>query len=319
MRVLEPPRQTDVADFALPTSYRIFPHEIDLEIPGFSVGQPRRSKALATEKTTCDAWYTGFVDQIVAARSRSFLPVCRMSDGEYLFALGHQPPDVRRHKAVRLVLRGLHLYQSIKLLGGFCTATGRYYAGQYRRHEVRSAQQQFAAGTRRISQDGILALHLSYGATAFQEHYFPALSRWLQRHRIALSHRNYVPFHFVYGALTGPRRNELLHGRVLVVNCATGAKRAQIIATLQREGATEVHWCTISDRRALFDRIDMTPFIGKVDIAFVGAGIGKIGILNQMAPLKVPCIDAGFVIETWANPECAAERPYCLPTPPGQK
>jgi len=75
----------------------------------------------------------------------------------------------------------------------------------------------------------------------------------------------------------------------------------------------EVHWCSISSSRSLFDRIDISGYIGRVDIAVVGAGVGKPNILVQLEPLQVPCIDAGFVFEVWANPENKWKRAWCVP------
>ena len=46
-------------------------------------------------------------------------------------------------------------------------------------------------------------------------------------------------------------------------------------------------------------------------MALVGAGIGKSNILVQMESLNVPCIDAGFVFEVWANPENKWNRAVC--------
>ena len=61
----------------------------------------------------------------------------------------------------------------------------------------------------------------------------------------------------------------------------------------------------------MFDIINVQPYVGKVDLAFVGAGIAKPHILLQMRDLNVPCIDAGFVFEVWANPENKWKRPFC--------
>ena len=164
-----------------------------------------------------------------------------------------------------------------------------------------------------IGKKGILALHLSYGEVPFQEHYFPALGRWLKENHIMLIDENYFPFYFVYAALTGPRRGELLKGRrVLVVNGASGEKRQKIEAGLRREGVAELLWHTFSLDRSLYDRLILDPYIGKIDLAIVGAGIGKPNILTQMEPLNVPCIDAGYVFEVWADPENRWKRAFCV-------
>ena len=120
------------------------------------------------------------------------------------------------------------------------------------------------------------------------------------------------PFYFVYALLTGPRRGELLKGRsVLVVNGAQWNDKRKIIAGLMREGVAKVLWCSISLKRSLYDSIDVAPFCGKVDLALVGAGIGKMSIFLQMEELKVPCIDAGYVFEVWKDPNNKWKRVIC--------
>ncbi|HET6343522.1 MAG TPA: hypothetical protein VFH51_01265, partial [Myxococcota bacterium] len=245
---------------------------------------------------------------------RSFLPVARMSDGEFMFALGPQPPDMRLPRLARSASRCLQLWTHAARRGTFRAHTqGRYHSGEYSRREWRTLRTGFADDVRALSERGIIAWHLTFSPRPFQEHYFPALRAWWGTHDIQVTNRNYVPFYFVYAALTGTRRRELLSGRLLVVNSAAGSKRQRIEARLSAEGATRVHWLPISERRSLLDDVDVSPYMGKVDLALVGAGIGKARVMRQMASLGVPCLDAGFVFEVWDDPRRAAERPYCNP------
>ena len=303
----------------LPAPYRILPHTLPFDIPGFSRDNHPSNRVLALQpEPPCALWYGRFIDRLVQARGRQHLPVYRMGDGEFRFVLGVQPPDLRRPTWARWGVAGVDLGMRLWHRGNFAALTvGRYHSGAYSRREWRALTERVASDVHRISTQGILALHLSYGRTPWQEQYFPALATWLAAHGMQLTLDNYVPFYFVYAALTGPRAAELLGGRVLVVNCAVGSKRERIIDGLHRAGAAQVLWCGISERRALYDRIDVRPYAQRVDVALVGAGIGKSNILAQMRPLQVPCIDAGFVFEVWADPSSAAERPYCSPDAAG--
>jgi len=131
---------------------------------------------------------------------------------------------------------------------------------------------------------------------------------------VNLSMQNYAPFYFVYALLRGPWKARVFHGRrVLAVHGATGEKRTRILAGLEREGVSEVHWLAISAERSLFDQIDCLPWRGRIDLCVVGAGIGKPNILLQLRELQVPCIDAGYVFEVWANPVTALSRAYMTP------
>ena len=51
----------------------------------------------------------------------------------------------------------------------------------------------------------------------------------------------------------------------------------------------------------------------KPDICLLGAGVGKAALFSQLEPLGIPCIDAGFAFEVWADPEQQWHRPYMVP------
>ncbi len=311
-KILEP-------ELELPKKYReplrkIFPVDIDFDIPGYeNLYKSNKNKSLALEMRDCKEWYNEFVDKCISACGREFLPIYRMSDGEFLFILGEQPLDIRWSFKQKLKIKLGLIKEKILLGGGLGPFTqGHYHSGKYSAKEWKIARVNLPDQIRKISENGILALHLNYDKTPFAERYFPALGRWLHEHNVRINHNNYFPFYFVYAMLTGPRRGDLLKDRrILVVNGAEANKRQQIIDGLKREGVAEVLWYPISLQRSLYDSIDMTPFIGKVDLALVGAGIGKSNILVQMKLLKVPCIDAGFVFEIWANPENKWNRAVC--------
>ena len=309
-------KNSNIQKVILPREYSILPESIDFIIPGFKRCYAPGDKTLTLSHRNCTQWYNEFVDRLVAACGCEFLPVCRMSDGEFKFALGNQPPSKRLPLGLRVKRRFLGVVERLAVeVKGFQAATGNLYSsGNYTKDEWFKKRKQYAEMLCEIGKKGILALHLSYGEVPFQEHYFPALGHRLKENHIMLTDENYFPFYFVYAALTGPRRGELLKGRrVLIVNGASGEKRQKIEAGLRHEGVAEVLWHMISLDRSLYDRLDLDPYIGKIDLAIVGAGIGKPNILTQMGPLKVPCIDAGYVFEVWADPNSKWERAFCSP------
>jgi len=299
----------------LPPQYHILPASIDFLVPDFHRFCAPGSKTLALRQRDCEEWFNEFADRVTAACGQSYLPVCRMSDGEYRFIVGDQPPDVRLPRLTRMRQWLGLITRPLRRKGKFqAWSAGHYHSGEYSRQEWQQMRFQYAAWMRQISQKGILALHLTYGATPFQENYHPAVARWLKEHNITLTDENYYPFYFVYALLTGPRRQKLFTGRrVLVVNGAQGEKRQQIEAGLWREGVTALHWLPISPKRSMFDRLEIDSFRGQVDLAVVGAGVGKPNVLLQLEPLQVPCIDAGFVFEVWANPQNKWKRAMCVP------
>jgi hypothetical protein len=302
----------------LPLRYRILPEVIDLQLAGFKSLNRYKLRSFAPIPIDSDQWFNHLVDRVEAAIGKSFLPICRMSDGEYRFVLGIQPPIPQWNLLyITQVLRWA--FARIKprrffIAGGQNGDRHLYSSGRYSLHELPEIRAAYAKEMNSVATTGILALDLSFSSTPFQEHYFQVLGRWLKSVRINLTIDNYVPFYFVYALLVGPQRGRILHGRrVLVVHCAEGGKRRAIEAALQREGVREILWHQISRTRSLFDTIKVNQFVDCVDLCIFGAGIGKPAILRQLLPLGVPCIDAGCVFETWANPEVTSGRIFTKP------
>ncbi|MFZ2448255.1 MAG: hypothetical protein WAW37_18000 [Syntrophobacteraceae bacterium] len=233
--------------------------------------------------------------------------------------MGEQKPDSSFPLSIRIkhqIKRILKLTPSKRVFGGQ-TPDGKrlYVSGTYSEEEMSQIRSEYTWHLREISEHGVLALHLTHGTPRpFQQHFFPALGKWLDDNEFSLTFSNYVPFYFVYALLRGKRKAEILDGRrALVVHGARGHKKDVIIRSLREEGVREIFWAAISESRSWFDNPDPEPYIGRVDLCLVGAGVGKPRVLNNLAVLNVPCIDAGYVFEVWADPAVAPYRPFILP------
>lgn len=300
----------------LPPPYRILPHAIPFRVPDFRKHASPTDWALAPEGCDCEAWFGSFVDRVAAAIGREFLPVCRMSDGEFLFLFGQQPPSLRLSPRLRLAQRVRRMLGGIRHIGrGFqpTTAPG-VSSGEFSRKEWLEYRPLLTRRYLDALDKGVLGIHLSYGERPFQEHYFPAVRRWLDDAGRRLTLRNYIPFYCVYALLRGPRMRRLAAGRrLLVVHSAIGDKRAAITAALREIGFRTVEWLTISPTRSFAESLDLALIAEAPDLCLIGAGIGKAGILAQLEPLKVPCIDAGYAFEAWADRDRQWDRPYMTP------
>jgi hypothetical protein len=304
------------AQDVLPDAYRILPVSVPFRVPGFESHYHHGERVLAPAVIRPEEWFQDFVARLEAALGQQYLPICRMSDGEFRFAVGDQPPDLRSSAVIRRSWRLRRLVRQLVRGREFRAATRPgVSSGHFSADEWSEAHASYGALMGAIASQGILAMHLSYGSIApFQEHYFPALARWLGANGIEITMQNYVPFYFVYAAFAGPSRHRLLKGRrLLLVHSARGAKRAAIEQRLRSEGVAAVHWCTISSERSFYDRIDVGSHVGAVDLALVGAGIGKPKILLQLASLNVPAVDAGYLFEIWADSDSKWDRPFCVP------
>jgi hypothetical protein len=301
----------------LPPSYRILPAAVPFRVPGF-LGQARDTDyVLAPEPVDCREWFEAFAARVIAAvETRRYLPVCRLSDGEFLLLFGPQPPSPRYPLGRRLYEQARYLRAAWRYhrhgLQAF-TAKG-VSSGDLSAADIRAVRPAVAAGFAAVARRGILGLHLSYGDLPHAEQFFPSLAAWLAREGIAVTVDNYVPFYFVYALLRGPRFAEVVGGRrLLVVHSAVDEKREAITAALLAAGAAGVEWLPISASRAFDETLDLAQVHAQPDLVLLGAGVGKGLLFGQLEPLGVPCLDAGFAFEVWADPDKQWDRPYMTP------
>jgi peptidoglycan/LPS O-acetylase OafA/YrhL len=301
---------------ALPAACRVLPATVPFVVPGFERQHRREDYVLAPAVIDSRAWFDRFATRVEDAVGRRYLPVCRLADGEYEFLFGptswnpRLPPFRRTMSAARaMVWRWRHQRP------GFHAETAQgISSGDLTDEECRALRPIVRNDLGEIARHGILAMHLSYGREPFHEAYFPAIRAWVQQGGLAMNERNYVPFYFVYALLRGPRAAGLLGGRrLLVVHSADGAKRAAIRRSLLDLGAADVQWIGVSPNRAFAEQLDVRSLAGRPDLCLVGAGIGKTRVLRQLEPLAVPCIDAGFVFEVWADADRQWDRPFMTP------
>lgn len=310
------PRYPPIGNLA--QRYRILPHVIDLKVPGFCAMDRYNLRTYAPDPVDSVAWFSQIVDRVESAIGRSFLPIIRLADGEFLFLLGFQPPTPRVGLAYPLQLARWWLakWKPRRQLraGGTHGHRPLYASGKYTTKELEGIRKTYGEVLGEIASTGLIAADLSFCAIPFHDHFFPAFRAWLGAHAIQLTMANYTPFYFIYAMLTGPERHRLLTDRrILVIHSATGPKQDAIKNSLIREGAKDVLWHGISPDRSLYDVVPVERFVGVVDLCVFGAGIGKPAILAQLEPLGVPCIDAGYVLEVWADPSVARSRIFTQP------
>lgn len=303
-------------DCLLPAAYRLLPVSVPFYVPGFLKLDQGSDFVLVPEPTDCGTWFERFADRVAEAVGTAYLPVCRMSDGEFLMLFGYQAPSLRLGPARRLRIRLRQAAEVVRRrIRGFraYTADG-VSSGALSARELRASRPELSKQYAAIAREGILAPHLSYGLHPFQEQYFPALGRWLEEQSVTLTLENYVTFYFVYGLLRGPRFPSLIDGRrVLVVHSATGDKREAITRTLRESNPRGIEWMTISPTRSFAEVIDLTRLQEKPDICLLGAGVGKAQLFPQLKPLGIPCLDAGYSFEVWADPDKQWDRTFMTP------
>ena len=273
----------------LPPAYRVLSTSVPFYVPGFEKQRYPQCYAFAPEPVECAAWFDRFAGRVLQAVGTSYLPVCRMSDGEFLLLFGFQPPSVRHPLLRRWRIRlsqARHMIRQ-RLVGFRAQTAPGVSSGAMSHAEQKAFVPTLSTRYLEIASDGILGLHLGYAHEPFQEQYFPAVRRWLEQHDVTLTLDNYVPFYFVYGLLRGPVFPDLIGGR----------------RVFRRFSLREV------------DRLDLSRLEDKPDLCLLGGGVGKSALFPQLRPLGIPCLDAGFSFEVWADPDKQWDRPYMTPDP----
>lgn len=311
------PPAAEVAEVvALPPSYRILPHSIPFRVPGFIKQSRPEDRVLTPDACNCEHWFSAFADRVSNAVGSTFLPVCRMSDGEFFFLFGEQPPNLQL-PVLKRIIRTIrqNLGRVGRLFTGFHAATAPgVSSGDFTPTEWRQYRAILSQDFRSMLDKGVLAIHLSYGKNPYREQYFPTINRWLSHSGHHLTTSNYVPFYFVYALLRGPRMSDLMTGRrVLLVHSAVGDKREAIARSLSALKPRSIEWLQISPNRSFADTLHLHSITNAPDICVVGAGIGKARIMMQLEPLNVPCIDAGYAFEVWADPDRQWDRAFMTP------
>ena len=303
----------------IPSDYKILPYQLPYYTPGFKNYYKKGNAVQSPCEISMEKWFESSFMLLLNAIGESYFPVCRFSDGEYKFLLGEQKPSKRLSfidKSYIIFKRKINQFK--KGNSNFSANTlPNVSSGLYDMRKVKFFRSNiYPQKIKNLSQDGFLALHLSYGEKPFQEEYFPALREFLKINNINLTLQNYIPFQFVYGWLRGEKRKQLLQDRnILLIHSAQGEKKQRIEKHLiEKELVQSVEWYSISQSQAMLDDIDVSELMHKnYDIAFMGAGVGKINLFDKFKLLNIPIVDIGFVFEVWADESNKYKRNMMIP------
>jgi hypothetical protein len=261
-------------------------------------------------------WYAALVERLVSARG--YLPLYRMSDGEFVFVCGKRPlPLTMLLEFPKLVVKDRLKVLLRRHRRTYLSGTPGYGYETYTWAEWERARQGYADRVRAIGKAGILAVNF-VRHLEFPRQYLEPMCSWMEAHDIDLTPTNYYPFYYVYAALLGPDARRLYEGRriLVVTSDEDGTKWPAIRQRVMRFGAADATFVRISRSKSMFDRIDVTR-IGTVDLVLMGAGVGALNIAEQVAPLEALTIDAGFVLDClWRPREFVGRRAFTRPDRP---
>jgi hypothetical protein len=291
---------------------KILNHFIPFYLDGF-YNNEITGYSLSNRNIDCNDWFIEFKKNISSNISKKYLPICRLSDGEYTFICGSQPP--LKYNFIAHYFSNIKFFINKLISNGNlnATTTKGVSSGNYLKNEIDQQKSIYLENLKDISNNGILAMHLTYAEKPFQERFHYSISKIFKKNQIILNEANYFPFYFVYAYLQTVEFFESIKNKnVLMITGANDDKINIVNKYLIDKEINFVRFYKISANRSLYDKINLADvLLVNYDICFVAAGIGKPNILVQLRPLNCPCIDIGFMFEVWAKPEQAYNRPWC--------
>lgn len=264
------------------------------------------------EDQDCDELLDSFYTRVIGfIKRKEHFPIIRIADGEFQFLLGKNEFNLRKpiHKLIVHIIRQL-LDRVLK--PKFVAKARTYSAGVYNHSERSNVKNQYAECLKYISEKGILGIYTVIKPGFYSEQYLPKLFSFFDKENIDVNHKNYIPFYFIYIILTNKRYSSIYKDKhVHLITSFDQERKMKIENTLNSLGVKAVTWTKISRSRSLFDTFNTDDISKSVDIIFVGAGVGKVNIFNQLKNIPAIIIDAGYIFETWQDPKLRNERDYC--------
>lgn len=240
--------------------------------------------------------YNNFKTKINDAIGKKYLPVYRMADGEFIYAI--QKYSIKN----RIISTFLKDYPIFK------TCWGENYTSI----EIGNEFSNYVDDLRIISQEGILALHFmedlhikrNKSFFTFYNHFLD----WMKQNNILITKDNYFSFYCVYAFFSDPGNMNIFKNRkILIIGNFNENKKAAIHNSLSNKGINKVYFYKIGNK-SLLEKIIFSELPKNIDLVLVGAGVGSNRIIVQLKKLNTVCIDAGMVLECLANPELSKQR-----------
>ncbi|HEY5535106.1 MAG TPA: hypothetical protein VIL99_09270 [Ignavibacteria bacterium] len=245
--------------------------------------------------------YDIFKDRVINAIGKKYLPIYRMADGEFNFIL-----NLSKIPTINNILTLIGIKKNKTCWGENFTFW-----------ELEKIKVLYFKQLKIISQKGFLANHFIDFSDGKHHPYFKtfkSISKKFEKHNIIFNETNYTSFYYVYALLTGNDRELILRNKnILIITSFDEVKKANLLKFLVNdENASSVDFYKISATKSMFDKIDFKQLKPTYDLVLIGAGIGSSNILVQCEKLKTVSIDAGIVLERYANRELKYSRIFLL-------
>ena len=295
---------------------KILPYKIKIFLPEFKNTSIKTSlTALSTEKISIEYWFDTFKNQILKSiTEKKFLPVCKFCDGEFLFMNnGIDKIDYRLKLIDKVKTFVRNVLFKLKLVKFNPFTVNAYSSGQYSYDEMVNLNLKYKKAMKFVFENGIMATSTVVTEKPFTESFFKIFVDFIVNNKIKITSLNHVPYIFVYALFSGKSRFEIFNKKkVLIINSFNIEQKKIITNKLKSFGAEEIHFSNISSDRSAFDKLDI-KLNNNIDLILIGAGVGKLFHFEYLSQFEVPCIDIGYIFQTWLEPSSSSQRAFCSP------
>jgi hypothetical protein len=295
---------------------KILPHQIYIFLPEFKNTCSKNNLiAFSTDKLTAEDWFNVFKSLILRSiNEKKFLPVCKFADGEFIFMNnGLELIDYRLKikDKIKILIRNTLIRLNLIKFHPF--TLNKYSSGKYSYSEIKALNPRYKKSMKFILENGILATSALIGKSPFSERFFKLFSDFVINNKIKITSFNHVPYIFVYALFAGKSKFEILNKKkILIINSFNVEQKKIITNKLISFGAKKILYSNISTNRSAFDVLDI-KLEDDIDLILIGAGVGKLFHFEYLSKFNVPCIDIGYIFQTWLDPSFGSARVFCSP------
>ena len=292
---------------------RLFINKYPFKLNDYKKFDNENRKVFLIEDQNCDDMLELFFKRILnIIKEKKHFPIIRLADGEYQFLLGTNELNFRKSK-IKLVYHIFKQYYEKLFNKRFEAKSRTYTSGRY---DIIKSKidiiKKYSISLQKTSKKGILAIYTIIKPGFYTEQYLPKLELFFKKNKININIENYVPFYFVYILLTNKSYKSVYENKnVHLITSFDQTSKTKIEKTLKSFNVKEITWTRISEDNSLYDLIETKKINKNVDVVFVGGGLGKVNIFNQLDNFPALIIDAGYIFETWKEPILVKERNYC--------
>jgi hypothetical protein len=258
----------------------------------------------------CDKDLEIFVSQISSSINlKRNLIVLRLADGEFQFLFGKK---IYLNKLNLNFFKSFYYFIKSHFSNFYLTAATSpgISSGLYSKQEILFFRNKAKENLLFIANNGILAFYLIKKKSFDISNYFNSVNKFFKENNIVLNSLNYHPFYFVYILILNSKYNFLFKDKsVLIITGDVHRKCENVEKYLISKGFSSVEWLGISNNRSIFDQLDILQ--DEFDFIFIGAGIGKLILIEQLFNVNSVVIDIGFALEIMNNNNLSKVRDYC--------